>query len=271
MESDKDRRLRKTFRYISQLAKEYADAVGGPLAASYLTPKDTRAKWAEVRANWKSMEPNERDFNLQEHLRTLEGRSTDELAARYLPEVPARLRSGVLHEIIYLLVENGIITQEERTAEGTYRRTLRARKTYQSDNGLGNRTPEQMSKHGKAGGKAARDQEKGIFGLSPERRKEISHDVGVNLLEEGRGIHGLSLEESIKYGQKAARARGYQLYTDEEAERIIMLAKDPKYSSPSGRGRDWEAISAELERERFPKRNPEAIRIYYGKISKPKT
>lgn len=82
-------------------------------------------------------------------------------------------------------------------------------------------------------GRQMAEEQKGIFGLSKERRSEIGQKSGKKQFEQGIGIHAQTAEERKEIGRLGAISQGKLPYSDEEIAYIRELAQNPFYQRRS--------------------------------------
>jgi hypothetical protein len=82
-------------------------------------------------------------------------------------------------------------------------------------------------------GKQMVEEQRGIFGLSKERRSEIGQESGKKQFERGIGIHAQTPAERREIGRLGAISQGKLPYSDEEIAYIRELAKNPFYQRRS--------------------------------------
>jgi len=105
----------------------------------------------------------------------------------------------------------------------------------------------------KANGIKARDEKLGMFSLTPEERKELSREIGIRQLEEGKGIHKQTIEDKKKLGEYCRDNKiGFHSLTPEErsdfGKKIFEEGKGI-FSYPIEERKKWhkKAIEASIE------------------------
>ena len=122
----------------------------------------------------------------------------------------------------------------------------------------------------------------GIFGRTPEQVSKANRIGGKKITELGRGIHGINPETGERYqvegaklgGIRSVEVRGHSLYTEDELREAHELSQQSDYQWQSGgqEGRpnlagkpNLAKIAKELERRGYPPRTRDALGVYLGK------
>lgn len=295
-----DSERERTIQYIFGLAERNFSRVGTQVIADYFTNLESRERW-------NSLSFPERLAVLDEHLSNLDGRSTGDLAEKYLQGVPQKLARSVISSILYIGIQKGILTEEERRTETLYRqsvcnalnqrdneigkkggsetkrrghgifaltseeRSVIAKRLYEEGVGVGGASHEELAEYGRRGGTKLHELGKGVFAMKREDKQEIGRKVGTQLLREGRGIHAQTLEERVELGKKSAEARGQVPYSEDEINAIRELAEDRNYQHDSGphTGKpNWSEISVELRNRFGVERKASSLRNAHYKLNK---
>ncbi len=117
---------------------------------------------------------------------------------------------------------------------------------------------------GKKTGELTRDEGRGIFGITKERRREISTKAGTDAFQAKIGIHApgykappLSFETRVVIGKKSALTRGYTTLP-EEAEIFIrsLDLSNPEYQYSTRKGQiNIKKITEEVNKRFYPENN----------------
>ncbi|HLC54439.1 MAG TPA: hypothetical protein VJK07_02295 [Candidatus Nanoarchaeia archaeon] len=102
-------------------------------------------------------------------------------------------------------------------------------KTYEERRGIHGLTPEQRSEISRDGGLTSYSRRKGVHGRTQEQMKEHGLIGGRKLLEEGRGIHGLTPEQRKENSHKAIISMGRIPITEDEKRFAYKLLQDPYF------------------------------------------